>query len=43
VLLAALEAELARQRGEGGYDAGPRDSGPPDDEAPAHSDDDIPF
>jgi hypothetical protein len=45
VLLAALEAELARQRGEdGGNDAGPR-SGPPDDydAPPAHSDDDIPF
>jgi len=40
VLLAALEAELARQQGGGGGG-----SGPPDDydEIPAPSDDDIPF
>ncbi len=46
VLLAALEAELARQRGgdAGDQDSGSR-SGPPDDydAAPVHSDDDIPF
>lgn len=47
VLLAALEAELARQRG-GGGDGGGNDagfSGPADDydAPPAHSDDDIPF
>ena len=43
-LLAVMEAELARQRGaHGGRDAG-HDAGPPDDyDAPAHSDDDIPF
>lgn len=50
VLLAALEAELARQRGEdGGQDSRPPSgagarSGPPDEyDAPVHSDDDIPF
>lgn len=46
VLLAAMEAELARQRGGGGAPAGQRDSGfPPDDydAGPPHSDDDIPF
>jgi hypothetical protein len=45
VLLAALEAELARQRGEGGSDVGRRESRPADeyDVAPVHSDDDIPF
>jgi hypothetical protein len=43
VLLAALEAELARQRGgSGGDDSRPR-SEPPEYDAPAHSDDDIPF
>jgi hypothetical protein len=47
VLLAAMEAELARQRGGGGGGGGGRgnDYGSPDDEygAPPHSDDDIPF
>ena len=45
VLLAALEAELARQRGEsGGEDAGPLSERREDyDGPPAHSDDDIPF
>jgi hypothetical protein len=39
-LLAVMEAELARQRGgRGGSD----DAAPDDFEAPAHSDDDIPF
>ncbi len=43
VLLAAMEAELARQRGGSGGGGG-NDFGPPDDyDAPAHSDDDIPF
>jgi hypothetical protein len=44
VLLAALEAELARQRGDAdGRDFGSA-SGPPDDhDIPVHSDDDIPF
>jgi len=41
VLLAAMEAELARQRGGGG---GGNNFGPPqDDDAPPYSDDDIPF
>lgn len=47
VLLAALEAELARQQGEGGGGGSDsrRRSAPPDDydAPPAHSDDDIPF
>jgi len=48
VLLAALEAELARQGGEGGGGGGDSRRGrstPPDDydAPPAHSDDDIPF
>jgi hypothetical protein len=44
VLLAALEAELARQRGEdGGNDAGPVSGPRVDYDAPVHSDDDIPF
>jgi hypothetical protein len=48
VLLAALEAELARQRGGAGDGGGRGDdfgsrSEPPDYDAPAHSDDDIPF
>jgi hypothetical protein len=48
VLLAAMEAELARQRGGGGGGGGGgrgNDYGPPDDEygAPPHSDDDLPF
>lgn len=49
VLLAALEAELARQRGEGGGEGGGesrrRESGPPDDyeTPPLPSDEDIPF
>jgi hypothetical protein len=43
VLLAALEAELARQRGGGGRDDFERRSEPPDYDAPAHSDEDIPF
>jgi hypothetical protein len=46
VLLAALEAELARQQGGGGggYSASSRDDGPPDyDDAPPPSDEDIPF
>jgi hypothetical protein len=48
VLLAALEAELVRQRGGdggGGGDDFGRRSGPPDDydAPPAHSDEDIPF
>lgn len=45
VLLAALEAELASQQGEGGGGSSGRRSGPPDDydAPPAHSDDDIPF
>jgi hypothetical protein len=49
VLLAAIEAELARQSGDGGGnhhgdERGGR-SAPPDDDygAPPHSDDDIPF
>lgn len=46
VLLAAMENELARQRG-GGGGAGPAMStgfsGPDDYDAPPHSDDDIPF
>jgi hypothetical protein len=42
VLLAAMEAELARQQGGGG--GGGSDFAPPDyDDAPPHSDDDIPF
>jgi len=43
VLLAAMEAELARKRGGGG--GGGSDFPPSDDydNAPAHSDDDIPF
>lgn len=50
VLLAALEAELARQRGDGGGESDSRGdsrrrSTPADDydAPPAHSDDDIPF
>jgi hypothetical protein len=45
VLLAALEAELARQRGgEGGGDSGGFGGGRDDyDAPPAHSDEDIPF
>lgn len=48
VLLAALETELARQRGEDvGSDSGPHSgprTRPPDEyDAPVHSDDDIPF
>jgi hypothetical protein len=48
VLLAAIEAELARQGagGGGGGGAGPRASRPPEDdfgEPPPYSDDDIPF
>jgi hypothetical protein len=44
VLLAALEAELARQQGGGGDDFGSQAS-PPDDYGapPPHSDEDIPF
>ncbi len=42
VLLAAMEAELARQRGEGGNDGGSRGRNEYD-EAPPHTDDDIPF
>jgi hypothetical protein len=37
VLLAAIEAEIARQRGQA--DVAP----PPDEDAPPHTDDDIPF
>ena len=49
VLLAAIEAELARQRGGAGGDNDDHDGGggfrPPDDDdgPPPHSDDDIPF
>jgi hypothetical protein len=47
VLLAAMEAELARQRGGGGGEGGGgRDEPPPDDYddgAPAYAEDDIPF
>lgn len=44
VLLAAMEAELARQRGGGGAGTGGGSYGPPvDDDAPPYSDDDIPF
>ncbi len=47
VLLAAMEAELARQRGGNGGSTGGSGSGgfaPTDDyDAPPHSDDDIPF
>lgn len=45
VLLAAMEAELARQRGGGGgSSSGAGSYGPPqDDDAPPYSDDDIPF
>jgi len=49
VLLAAIEAELARQRGDAGgnsyADEGAGGSAPPDDDfaPPPHSDDDIPF
>jgi hypothetical protein len=49
VLLAAIEAELARQRGDSGGsnydDEGSSGSAPPDDDfrPPPHSDDDIPF
>lgn len=45
VLLAAMEAELARQRGGSGGGSG-RDEPPPDDYddgAPAYAEDDIPF
>lgn len=43
VLLAALEAELVRQQGEGGGSESGGRSEPPDWGAPAHSDEDIPF
>jgi hypothetical protein len=43
VLLAAMEAELARQRGGGGGGGGGSDFPPPDDYDSAPSDDDIPF
>jgi len=45
VLLAALEAELARQRGDEGGGDSRRQSAPRDDydAPPLHSDDDIPF
>lgn len=45
VLLAAMEAELARQRGGNGGPSGGGGSFPPADDydAPPHSDDDIPF
>ena len=49
VLLAAIDAELARQRGDAGGDdhggEGSRGSSAPDDDdrPPPHSDDDIPF
>ena len=49
VLLAAIEAELSRQRGDAGADTyddeGGGGSAPPDDDhrPPPHSDDDIPF
>jgi len=44
VLLAALEAELARSNGDGGRSDSRRRSEPLDDfDAPPHSDDDIPF
>jgi hypothetical protein len=46
VLLAALEAELARQRGDEGGGAGSRSRSEPEDDydaPPAHSDEDIPF
>jgi len=45
VLLAAMEAELARQRGGNGGSSGGGGSFPPADDydAPPHSDDDIPF
>lgn len=43
VLLAALEAELAHQRGGAGRDDSERSSEPPDYDAPPPSDDDIPF
>ena len=44
VLLAALEAELARQQGgEGGDEDSSRRAEAPDWGAPAHSDEDIPF
>lgn len=39
LLLAAIEAEIARQQGGGGT----ADSGPPDDDIPPPTDDDIPF
>jgi hypothetical protein len=44
VLLAALEAELARQRSDGGdEDPGPRSAPPDNYDGPGLSDDDIPF
>jgi len=46
VLLAAMEAELARQQGGGSSSGGGRDEPPPDDYddgTPAYSEDDIPF
>jgi hypothetical protein len=44
-LLAAIEAEIARQRGEGGgdEDRGGSSSGMDENEPPPHTDDDIPF
>jgi len=41
VLLAAIEAELARQRG--GGEGGFQDAPPDEDEPPPHTDDDLPF
>jgi len=46
VLMAAIEAEMARQNGSGGNDFAEEDRGgfrPPDDDIPPPSDDDIPF
>jgi hypothetical protein len=44
-LLAAIEAEISRQRGGGGGDEDRGGSGPPmdDSEPPPHTDEDIPF
>lgn len=42
-LLAAIEAEIARQRGGGGDDDGPPPPGDADAPPPGHGDDDAPF